>query len=93
VGSSILKSQKSAASEYPAWPACWTGMRTIIPAILLALAACGDPRDGASSMAAPSPAPAGSPEKSALISKGARYSPQDYLVPGVVTILDFYADW
>jgi hypothetical protein len=36
---------------------------------------------------------ANAPEKVKLISKGSSYSSSDYLVPGYVTILDFYADW
>jgi len=39
------------------------------------------------------PADPNAPEKIKLISQGTRYSPSDYLVPGYVTILDFYADW
>lgn len=42
---------------------------------------------------AAAPVDPNAPEKIKLISKGQTYSPSDYLVPGYVTILDFYADW
>ena len=32
-------------------------------------------------------------EKTNVIAHGDRYSPRDYLVPGYVTVLKFYADW
>ncbi len=58
-------------------------MRLMLPALLL-LAACGDPS---------APAREGSPQRSRIISKGMAYAQGDYLVPGYVTLLDFYADW
>jgi hypothetical protein len=55
--------------------------------VSLALASCTkESGDKASSTG-------GAPAKSAVISKGGNYSPKDYLSPGYVTILDFYADW
>jgi hypothetical protein len=68
-------------------------MRHILSAILLLLAACGEPSSSPADPSALKATLAGAPAKAALISKGKRYSPRDYLFPGYVTILDFYADW
>jgi hypothetical protein len=43
--------------------------------------------------AVPKPVDPNAPEKIKLISMGTTYHSSDYLVPGYVTILDFYADW
>lgn len=48
---------------------------------------------GGPSATAPAPAQESSPEKVKTISKGKAYSKADYLVPGYVVMLDFYADW
>lgn len=40
-----------------------------------------------------SPRPGRSPEKVRVISVGAPFSKEEYLVPGYVTILELYADW
>ena len=62
-------------------------MRTSALAFVL-LASCG----GDSSVPPTSP-PVGGIEKVKTISHGKAFSPQDYLVAGYVTVLDFYADW
>ena len=58
--------------------------------VLLLLAGCSKEEPPAS---VAKPADPNAPEKVKLISKGSAYSTSDYLVPGYVTILDFYADW
>jgi hypothetical protein len=68
-------------------------MRNIVPAILLALAACGEPTGAPAALSAARESSTDGPTKSAVISKGKKYAPKDYLVSGYVTILDFYADW
>lgn len=59
--------------------------------LLLALLAGCSKEESASVGAAP--ADPNAPEKIKLISKGKRYSNPEFLVPGYVTILEFYADW
>jgi hypothetical protein len=58
--------------------------------LLALLAGCSKEEPAA---VAPAPADPNAPEKIKLVSKGQAYSTSDYLVPGYVTILDFYADW
>lgn len=51
---------------------------------------------GCSESAPPPPAKPvdpNAPPKIKVISKGQPYSTADYLVPGYVTILEFFADW
>ena len=57
--------------------------------LLTLLAGCSKEEPPAAAV----PADPNAPEKIKLISKGQNYSTADYLVPGYVTILDFYADW
>ena len=59
--------------------------------LVLALLAGCSKEDAPASVS--KPADPNAPEKIKLISTGKAYSPSDYLVPGYVTILDFYADW
>lgn len=61
-------------------------------ALLLALVLAGCSKEEPTPAAA-KPVDPNAPEKVLLISKGLTYSTSDYLVPGYVTILDFYADW
>lgn len=68
-------------------------MRTVLALILLVLASYTERPGPPKSAAGPAESPSDGPAKSSVISKGTTYSPKDYLVPGYVTILDFYADW
>lgn len=43
--------------------------------------------------AVPPAADPNAPEKSKTITRGGPYGTADYLVPGYVTLLDFYAEW
>ena len=61
--------------------------RALLLAVLLAGCSKEEPTQAAK------PVDPNAPEKVKLISKGQPYSTSDYLVPGYVTILDFYADW
>lgn len=74
----------------------WTGgkiMRVSLAIGMLALlvscqdSTVGSPNGGSTSSSSPAP------DKSKLISQGTAFSKADYLIPGYVTILDFYADW
>jgi hypothetical protein len=62
-------------------------MKAIAPTLLLLLAACGP-----GSPPAPS-APNASSGKVSVISKGDAFTSKDYLIPGQVSLLYFYADW
>jgi hypothetical protein len=64
-------------------------MRRALVAFLTVLSACSDSKPPAP----PAAASSAGPEKSKVISRGEAYAPADYLVPGYVTVLDFYADW
>jgi hypothetical protein len=44
-------------------------------------------------VAIPASADPNAPAKVKIISQGTSYRSSDFLVPGYVTILDFYADW
>lgn len=69
-------------------------MRSVSAALAVwLLASCSD--SSGPSKAAPPAAPPGAtaPERDRVISRGTAFSKEDYLVPGYVVILDFYADW
>ncbi len=59
--------------------------------VLALLAGCGPGGDSHEDI--PVSSDPNAPPKVKVISQGGKYRPEDYLVPGYVTILDIYADW
>ncbi|MCI0655907.1 MAG: hypothetical protein L0170_02425 [Acidobacteria bacterium] len=68
-------------------------MRNVLVLGLLVMLSCAERPDLPKPAVLSTGSSSDGPAKSAVISKGTKFSPKDYLVPGYVTLLDFYADW
>ena len=67
-------------------------MRAILPALLL-LAACGPSSTPPAAAGSGTGSTTAGLPKVKVISNGPAFTAADYLVPGHVTMLYFYADW
>jgi hypothetical protein len=69
------------------------GMAMAFIALLAACRETGEPPSRPASARPAPPASTSAPERIKVISHGGAYAREDYLIPGYVVVLDFYADW